>query len=206
MVLLHTEIDGADRRGDRGRIPLLKSSPPRACRCQKTSWPSTNSTLFCGLSFCARGAGSIAPCVSCANNGGFLLVLRECSDTGQFGGKGLMLRLNRTEWRSATILIRCGALTILPACARDSFSPCPSTRWETEQSASVGQTRRAASATRDASTPSLGMSQNCQSLASRTRPPHHAPDERHLARVLALLDEDMPHNPSPRDHSLRTSF
>src|SRR5215510_7515502 len=41
---------------------------PSACRPQ-TSWLPTNSTLICRLSFCARGAGSMAPRVSCADNG-----------------------------------------------------------------------------------------------------------------------------------------
>jgi hypothetical protein len=35
----------------------------------QTSWLPTNSTLICRLSFCARGADSIAPRVSCADNG-----------------------------------------------------------------------------------------------------------------------------------------
>ena len=34
-----------------------------------------------------------------------------------------------------------------------------------------------------------------------TRPSHHAPDQRHLARVLTLLDQDVPHNPGPGGRS-----
>src|SRR5262245_53850933 len=39
--------------------------------CPKTFWPTTNSTLIGGLSFCARGGGSMAPLASCTNNGRF---------------------------------------------------------------------------------------------------------------------------------------
>src|SRR5262249_53836458 len=43
-----------------------------AC-CPTTAWHTTNSTLIGGLSFCARDTGSIAPRVSCADNGRILL-------------------------------------------------------------------------------------------------------------------------------------
>ena len=39
--------------------------------CPETSWPTTNSTFISISSFCARGAGNIAPLGSCADNGGF---------------------------------------------------------------------------------------------------------------------------------------
>ena len=44
-----------------------------SARCLKTSWPTTNSTFISVLSCRARGAGSIAPLVSCADNGRILL-------------------------------------------------------------------------------------------------------------------------------------
>ena len=46
---------------------------PSAC-CRKTSWPPTNSTFIDVLSFCTRFAVTIAPRVSCTNNGRILLV------------------------------------------------------------------------------------------------------------------------------------
>jgi hypothetical protein len=49
---------------------------PSACH-PKTSWPSPIWTLICGLSFCARDAGSIAALVSYAQNGRILLANSE---------------------------------------------------------------------------------------------------------------------------------
>jgi hypothetical protein len=42
--------------------------------CPKTSWHTTNSTLICGLSFCAWRTGRIAPRILCTDNGRILLV------------------------------------------------------------------------------------------------------------------------------------
>ena len=43
--------------------------------CPKTFWPTTNSTLIGGLSFCARGGGSMVPLASCTNNGRLLTLV-----------------------------------------------------------------------------------------------------------------------------------
>ena len=59
---------------------------PSAC-CRKTSWPPTNSTFIDVLSFCTRFAVTIAPRVSCTNNGRILLVNPFKVLGGLFSGK-----------------------------------------------------------------------------------------------------------------------
>ena len=54
----------------------LGPGPRRPGCCPKTSRPTTNSTLICELSCCARYAGKIAPCVSCTDNGWNLVTFR----------------------------------------------------------------------------------------------------------------------------------
>jgi hypothetical protein len=59
--------------------PFLQCPTPcgyealRSVCCPKTSWPTTNSTLICGLNICARCTGKIAPLVLCPDNGRILL-------------------------------------------------------------------------------------------------------------------------------------
>src|SRR4029450_9119395 len=59
---------------------------PSAC-CRKTSWPPTNSTFIDVLSFCTRFAVTIAPRVSCTNNGRILLakLLQSSRSTFSWG-------------------------------------------------------------------------------------------------------------------------
>jgi len=61
-----------------------------AC-CPKTSWLATKSTFICGLSFCARDAGNIAPRLPCTDNGQFpAITLPSClwASVGRRSEKG----------------------------------------------------------------------------------------------------------------------
>ena len=59
--------------------PVLLRGPSRvtALCSPKTSWPTTNLTFFCVLSFRTRCPGSMAPLASCTDNGRFFMCLAE---------------------------------------------------------------------------------------------------------------------------------
>ena len=65
----------------------------------------------------------------------------------------------------------------------------------------VGHVLHSTAAIRDATAKSVREFRYCQSLASNAKSPHHPPDQRHLARVLALFNDEVYHDPAPRDHS-----
>jgi hypothetical protein len=100
---------------------------------------SSRSTFSCGSfpSFFAFQEGIWDPQISAllgspTVSGRFLLVLRECSDTGPFAGFWPVLRLNRTEWQSATMFVRSGRWVktrpwLLPCVHWSTLSACIST-------------------------------------------------------------------------------
>src|SRR4029450_6507654 len=66
----------------------------------KTFWPPPNSTLIDGLSFCTHGVGSIAPLVSCTQNGQILLanLLQRSRSTFSWGSFLAFLPSKKASW------------------------------------------------------------------------------------------------------------